>query len=553
MVEKSEVIKDLHQYTIARFALLTFGIILYYSHNFWVINAVPYFSFLFGSISFYMLSPAIPILLAVGYLLALYLEKYNLNTNLLIILSIFDAFASPVGIAFALLIIFLILYYCKPQFSNRQMIAILLPFIFFFPVNYYFITPSEQTYETPSVMTLGNYTSQEFIIQLNNYPAPQAVQTQSVVVQAIQTLGGTVEDTTAMPINSILTKINPNKLTQLVNTGYVKAIYPNEKVVKAFNVTYTLNDIHSLLNIPYIPSNGSGIVIAVVDTGINEQLPIFKRGNQSVIIDSYHLHGEYVAPHGTEVASCIASQDSRYPGVARGVDLLNVEVFQPGGLSTYWDILKGWDWVANWKMSHNMYVICTNSFGAPDSPSASVLKTALDRMVTAYDIPMIVASGNSVTNRIVMTPGNAKYAFTIGAVDKANTLAYFSCYGPEVDVVSYGVSIHTFDSSGTVVTVDGTSFSTPIVAGCFALVAEKEKLSTLSMYSLFRTTAKDLGSSGFDIKYGYGLVNPVDAYSTATNERISTNNVEQATVLSLIPSLFGFVAVGGIRWKRKLL
>jgi len=226
------------------------------------------------------------------------------------------------------------------------------------------------------------------------------------------------------------------------------------------------------------------------------------------------------------------------------VDLLDVEVFQSGGLATYWDIIRGWNWVAQWKISHNRYVICSNSFGSPpDAVGCSILRTAVDNMVLKYGIPMIVASGNSFSDRRLMCPGDAEYAFTVGAVDKTNMLAQFSCYGNGLDVVNYGVNIHSFDTSGNRVTVSGTSFSTPITAGAFALVAEKEKLPALQMYNLFRKTAKDLGAPGYDTQYGYGLVNPVDAYSVATNQRVFTTNTESIVTVSLIPSMLGLVYV----------
>jgi len=122
------------------------------------------------------------------------------------------------------------------------------------------------------------------------------------------------------------------------------------------------------------------------------------------------------------------------------------------------------------------------------------------------------------------------------------------CYGDELDVVAYGVNINTFDSSGNRVTVSGTSFSTPIVAGCFALIAEKTKLPALKMYDLFRTTAKDLGTAGFDRQYGYGLIDPVTAFSTATNQHIPQSDVEPSLIIALIPSMFGLIFVSERRW-----
>jgi len=66
---------QIKQYEKIRFILLLAGIILYYTHYLFIIVGIPYISFLFGNISFYMISPAIPILIAIGYAIA-YLELY---------------------------------------------------------------------------------------------------------------------------------------------------------------------------------------------------------------------------------------------------------------------------------------------------------------------------------------------------------------------------------------------------------------------------------------------------------------------------------------------
>jgi len=539
--------KPIKQYEIFRCILLILGIILYYLHKMYIVINIPFINFLFGNISFYMISPVVPILLASAYAVAYFIEN---DKPLLLLLTIFDAFSFPYGTIFAVIFAFAIIYYTSPKLNRMQMMAMIIPLLIALPLAYYVSSPTPPSYTHPSVMVLCEQGGRgEYIIQLQDFPSPQSVEVQSVVIQEIQTLGGNIIDTTINPVNVILADIDSSKLPQLMSHEYVKAIYPNERIVRIFDTTQTLNDVKNLLNIQSVHSNGTGIVVAIVDTGINENIPQLKRGGKSVVIDKYEMYGDYVLPHGTEVACCIASQDPDYPGIAKGVDLLDVEVFHEDGIADVWSIIRGWSWVANWKLSHNRYVICSNSFGCPPTATSSeILRNALDNMVLKYGIPMVVASGN--TGSQVMCPGDAKYAFTVGAVDKTNYIASFSSYGDEVDVVSYGVNINTFDDSGNLVTVSGTSFSTPIVAGCFALVAEKEKLPPLAMYDLFRTTAKDLGTPGFDKQYGYGLVDVVSAYSSATNQHIQTTSIEKTLTIALLPSTIGLAVVStGWRWR----
>jgi len=63
------------------------------------------------------------------------------------------------------------------------------------------------------------------------------------------------------------------------------------------------------------------------------------------------------------------------------------------------------------------------------------------------------------------------------------------------------------------------------------------------MYDLFRTTARDLGTAGFDYQYGYGLIDPVTAFSTATNQHIPESNAELTIAIALLPAMFGLAFV----------
>jgi subtilisin family serine protease len=294
-----------------------------------------------------------------------------------------------------------------------------------------------------------------------------------------------------------------------------------------------LDNSYKLLNVEPLwrdGLDGSGVVVAVVDTGINSKIPAMQRNGKTIVIDSLQLYGEYVMWHGTAVASCIASQDAERKGVAPGVNLLNVEVFQPNGGASYWDILKGWDWVAEWKAKHpNMYVICCNSLGSHPLAcksggwaSPSILDEAANEMVIFHDIPMIVAAGNKASfgpfstlkyALMINSPGQAQHVLTVGAVDDNLQLAPFSCRGgtmdgkPKPDVVAPGARINMFDDRGQKITKDGTSFATPLVAGCAALIAqEHQEYSAKQIQDCFKSSAMDLGVHGYNKEYGHGMV-----------------------------------------------
>ncbi len=79
-----------------------------------------------------------------------------------------------------------------------------------------------------------------------------------------------------------------------------------------------------------------------------------------------------------------------------------------------------------------------------------------------------------------------------------------------------GVHIETTGLNNTTVVADGTSFSSPHVAGVMALLLSQgafPNATVSSLESALKSTATDLGSSGPDSDYGYGLIDALAAYN----------------------------------------
>jgi serine protease AprX len=120
-------------------------------------------------------------------------------------------------------------------------------------------------------------------------------------------------------------------------------------------------------------------------------------------------------------------------------------------------------------------------------------------------------AGNDGTWGIITAPADGN-GFTIGAVDGSGNYASFSSRGrtPNIpvkpDVVAQGESVYVVSSGGNVVLSNGTSFSSPIIAGSMAcLVQAFPNKTNLELMQLVRESASIYANP--TIQLGYGIPN----------------------------------------------
>jgi serine protease AprX len=127
---------------------------------------------------------------------------------------------------------------------------------------------------------------------------------------------------------------------------------------------------------------------------------------------------------------------------------------------------------------------------------------------------LVTSAGNSAgtANPYINVPGDAAHTVTVGAVDAQEVISQFSSYGPtfdgrvKPDVVAQGVNAVVANPAGEIVTVGGTSFSSPITAGLIACLWQAlPDMTNLEIISLVRASADRFTNP--DPKYGYGVPN----------------------------------------------
>ncbi len=258
-------------------------------------------------------------------------------------------------------------------------------------------------------------------------------------------------------------------------------------------------------------ATGSGISVAVIDSGLTTLHPDFITNNSSRVLVSNVFGRSFIAEdvygHGTHVAGIIGGNGSasagRYRGIAPGVNLINLKVTDDYGMTYESDVVNAMQWVYNNRTAYNIRVVnlSLNSTVA-QSYNTSPLDAAAE-ILWFNGVVVVVSSGNNGTAdapAAIYPPANDPFVITVGAAeDKGtaslmdDTMAAFSAYGTTEDgfakpdlvapgrnvVAPLGGIINTVFQLHPLNRVDnyyfrmsGTSMSAPIVSGAAALLLQ---------------------------------------------------------------------------------
>ncbi|MCD6445891.1 S8 family serine peptidase [Candidatus Bathyarchaeota archaeon] len=307
--------------------------------------------------------------------------------------------------------------------------------------------------------------------------------------------------------------------------------------------------------------NGSGVTVAVLDTGIFYEHPDLA----GVVTDYKVFTGEEdVFPHdgyghGTACAGCIAAQGIvdwdfgvsgiyfKVKGVAPGAKIIGGKVLTDAGWG--WDswIIQGIQWAVDSGAD-----IISMSLGGLEIPNDGNDPTclALDA-ATRQGVICFVAAGNDQGAGTVSSAGCGKDVITVGASTENSfvywwlgywpftyadgyendQLIFWSSGGPtadgrvDPDICAVGAWGFTLDTYPYYIWLQfgGTSMATPIAAGVGALLVQAYRQShgvsptPSKVKDIIMNTAKDLGYDAN--RQGPGRVDAYSAVLAALNER----------------------------------
>lgn len=267
-------------------------------------------------------------------------------------------------------------------------------------------------------------------------------------------------------------------------------------------------------NIPslWAKSEGDGVVVAVIDTGVDFNHEDLKdnmlEGRNFVNTKEKPIDR---AGHGTHVSSTIAGINNGLGmvGVAPKTKIIPVKALGDDGTGTIQDISKGICWAADQGVD-----FITMSLGSPGT--SSLLEKSI-KYAAEKGVIIFCAAGNSGPEVDVMYPAKYDECIAIGAIDSRLQRTSFSCSGESLDFLAPGQDILGCVPDNKYAVMSGTSMSNPFAVGCACLLlsylrSTNQKLpQTVDDYiDIFSKTAKHLQDSryAFQKKYeGNGIIN----------------------------------------------
>ncbi|WP_410814670.1 type VII secretion-associated serine protease mycosin [Micromonospora sp. 067-2] len=260
-------------------------------------------------------------------------------------------------------------------------------------------------------------------------------------------------------------------------------------------------------------STGRGVTVAVVDSGVDANHPDLT--GQVLpgldLVDPDGGSGPDPVGHGTTVAGLIAGRrdDKRgVVGLAPDARILPVRVLDDE--NRYDDALivaRG----VRWAVDHGARVINLSLGGSGDSPA---LAAALD-YAFARDVVVVACTGNLATSSSskVWYPAREPGVIAVAGLERSSdNLWSGSITGRATVLAAPATGLVGAKPPTGYWRVQGTSFAAPLVTATAALVRSRyPTMPAGEVVNRLLATARDLGPTGRDDRFGYGMVDPVAA------------------------------------------
>jgi hypothetical protein len=245
---------------------------------------------------------------------------------------------------------------------------------------------------------------------------------------------------------------------------------------------------------------GPGRPLTIIDTGLDAAHPEFVGRPNTVLLNAQRFDDSDLEWHGTAVSSLAAAPENGIGMV--GVYPQAVLRMWDGGPPTVSRVIGGLDAAARIAPG-----VVNLSLGfEPQDPGSRLLADAV-AVAFKRGVVLVAAAGNDAeAGSRPSVPANLPHVLTVASTDAAGRASAFSSISLGVDLAAPGEGLFAAQQQSWG-PVAGTSFASPIVAAATAWVwTVRPQLEKTQVFQLLRTSARDIGATGFDPRTGFGML-----------------------------------------------
>lgn len=371
-------------------------------------------------------------------------------------------------------------------------------------------------------------------------------------VDSIRSMGARIKGKSKWFNAVVVSAIDSEKIEAILDLDFVSDVFPvagltientdesddRPAIVQSYDVEdehgYSYDQI-SMVNGDYLHSlgfRGEGMMIAVMDAG-------FQGINSMSAFDSLFLSGRLlgtydmvrgqedvfdIGTHGRNVLSIMAAN---IPGVYLGsAPDASYFLFRTEDGSSEFRIEES-NWImamekadsmgidmVNSSLGYSGFTDTTMSYTYSDMDGRTALISRGAEIASSKGMLIVTSAGNEGRGNwhYITAPADAENVLTVGAVNEFGSHASFSSFGPtfdgrvKPDVCGQGERTAYVGDNSDVFVGNGTSYSSPLIAGLVACLWQTDKsLSNLEMLELLRSTASTYTDPTDSL--GYGLAN----------------------------------------------
>lgn len=293
------------------------------------------------------------------------------------------------------------------------------------------------------------------------------------------------------------------------------------------------------------------IKVAVIDSGIDADHPALSgrilpelgydlANNDS---DADDDHG-----HGTHVAGIICANSTE------NVKLIPFKAVSKNGKGSFSALTAALEMAVN--AGADVINFSLGIYGTSNDNYIKMLEYT--KLLEENKIIAVAAAGNNSADVSYSVPASIDYYITVSACDiNGNFDSSYSNYGESVDICAPGTSIYSTLPNGTYGYKSGTSMACPFVSAAAAMLKTVNPGIDCTQASyILSKTARDAGTTGFDIYYGNGLMDlrtSAMLVNVPTEFALSVSGTRIGVTLNILYNQFADCTLSAATYKNGIL